>query len=332
MRSFQNYDWMLGPGLGLKGLALSLFALTASYNRAGKKMYESRGSLAGYLGYSERQIGKALQSLVADGLLACERGVRHREFCINFQVVQRILETKDTKDNPVLSSLNDYMRNRKPMEKEEEQSSAPGEKKVPVQREQSSRTEVKKVPVQKEQSSCSGENKVPVIEEQSSPNNIYDNIYDNLINNFTYNELATMSPEDYKELLLPTFFFKNNCDPESEIDFFVNFYKGKGWTLSGGKTMTTKEELQKAAEAWRVKEPKDTGFRPSFMKCWKEAYKIVPMHLRKDFIRVSTVSQGQLHATIKCSEELTRWLNQEKELIMAIVNGQMGDRYKIEWI
>lgn len=179
MRSFQNYDWMLGPGLGLKGLALSLFAMTASYNRAGKKMYESRVSLAGYLGYSERQIGKALQSLVADGLLACERGALHREFCINFQVVQRILETKDTKDNPVLSSLNDYMRNRKPMEKEEEQSSAPGEKKVPVQKEQSSRTEVKKVPVQKEQSSCSGENKVPVIEEQSSPNNIYDNIYNN---------------------------------------------------------------------------------------------------------------------------------------------------------
>ena len=170
MRSFQNYDWMLGPGLGLKGLALSLFAMTASYNRAGKKMYESRVSLAGYLGYSERQIGKALQSLVADGLLACERGALHREFCINFQVVQRILETKDTKDNPVLSSLNDYMRNRKPMEKEEEQSSAPGEKKVPVQ---------------KEQSSCSGENKVPVIEEQSSPNNKYDNIYKNLINNFT---------------------------------------------------------------------------------------------------------------------------------------------------
>ena len=75
-----------------------------------------------------------------------------------------------------------------------------------------------------------------------------------------------MSPEDYKELLLPTFFFKNNCDPESEIDFFVNFYKCKGWKLSGGKTMTTKEELQKAAEAWRVKEPKDTGFRPSFIK------------------------------------------------------------------
>lgn len=283
MRSFQNYDWMLGPGLGLKGLALSLFALTASYNRAGKKMYESRVSLAGYLGYSERQIGKALQSLVADGLLACERGALHREFCINIQVVKRILEKKDTKDNPVLSSLNDYMRNRKPMEKEEE---------------------------------------------QSSPNNIYDN----LINNFTYNELATMSPEDYKELLLPTFFFKNNCDLESEIDFFVNFYKCKGWKLSGGKTMTTKEELQKAAEVWRVKEPKDTGFRPSFMKCWKEAYKIVPMHLRKDFIRVSTVSQGQLHATIKCSEELTRWLNQEKEVIMAIVNVQMGDRYKIEWI
>ena len=54
---------MLAPGLGLKGLPLSLFALTASYNRAGCKMYESRESLAGYLGYSERQIGKALNQL-----------------------------------------------------------------------------------------------------------------------------------------------------------------------------------------------------------------------------------------------------------------------------
>ena len=53
-----TYDWMVACGLGLKGLSLALFALTASYNRKGYKMFESRESLAEYLGYSERQVGK----------------------------------------------------------------------------------------------------------------------------------------------------------------------------------------------------------------------------------------------------------------------------------
>ena len=69
MRSYTTYDWMLASGLALKGLPLSLFAMTASYNRKGRRLYESRESLAGYLGYSERQVGKALQSLVSTELL-----------------------------------------------------------------------------------------------------------------------------------------------------------------------------------------------------------------------------------------------------------------------
>ena len=94
MRSFKTYDWMLAPGLGLKGLPLSLFALTASYNRAGCKMYESRESLAGYLGYSERQIGKALNQLVTNELLICRKVAAHREFYLNIITVDDIVKKK----------------------------------------------------------------------------------------------------------------------------------------------------------------------------------------------------------------------------------------------
>ena len=46
MSFFVNHDWMLASGLSLKGLALSLFAITASYNSKGCMMYESIESLA----------------------------------------------------------------------------------------------------------------------------------------------------------------------------------------------------------------------------------------------------------------------------------------------
>ena len=122
---------MVAPGLGLKGLPLSLFALTASYNRAGCKMYESRESLAGYLGYSERQIGKALNQLVADELLICRKVAVHREFYINIITVNDIVSKKDSKDNPILPSFRDFMKNCRPMKKEEQSSCFEG-KKVPI--------------------------------------------------------------------------------------------------------------------------------------------------------------------------------------------------------
>ena len=311
MRSYTTYDWMLASGLALKGLSLSLFAMTASYNRKGRRLYESRESLAGYLGYSERQVGKALQSLVSTGLLVLRPADGHREFRINIRLINEILEKKRSEDNHMADSFKAYLKSCDPL-KEEEQSTSP---------------EVKKVPVEREQSSPSRENKVPEKEEQSSPNNIYDNI---LYNN-TYNVLTTLTSKDFIELLFPVFFFKNNCNPKPEIERFVKFYKDRGWKLGGGKIMTKKEEIVKAAESWTVKEMKDTGFWPSFMKGWKEVYKIAPPQLKTDVVSVKTLSQGQLHATIKCSDELTKWLDKEREAIEALFTTIVHETYKIDW-
>ena len=171
MRSYTTYDWMLASGLALKGLPLSLFAMTASYNRKGRRMYESRESLAGYLGYSERQVGKALQSLVSTELLVLRLTDGHREFRINIRFINEILEKKRSKNNRMADSFKAYLKSCDPFE-EEEQSSSP---------------EVKKVPQEREQSSPSGEKKVPEKEEQSSPNNIYDNIlYNKAYNRFLF--------------------------------------------------------------------------------------------------------------------------------------------------
>ena len=296
MRSYTTYDWMLASGLALKGLPLSLFAMTASYNRKGRRMYESRESLAGYLGYSERQVGKALQSLVSTELLVLRLTDGHREFRINIRLINEILEKKRSKNNRMADSFKAYLKSCDPL-KEEEQSTSP---------------EVKKVPLK---------------EEQSSPNNIYDNI----LYNKTYNVLTTLSSQDFIELLFPIFFFKNNCNPKQEIERFVKFYKDRGWKLGGGKTMTSKEEIKKAAESWTVKGIQETGFRPSFMKGWREVYKIAPQQLKKDVLCVRTLSQGQLYATIKCSEELTKWLDKEREAIEALFTTIVHETYKIDW-
>lgn len=311
MRSFKTYDWMVAPGLGLKGLPLSLFALTASYNRAGRKMYESRESLAGYLGYSERQIGKALQSLVSDGLLVCRKFATHREFCINILKVRETLEKKDTKDNPVLSSLQDFLKKCRPMKKEE-QSSCPKEKKVPLY---------------SEESSPSRENKIPKAQEQSSPNNEKDNNIDNKSDNL----LSTLSENEFIEILYPVFFFKNNCDPRLEIERFVDFYRSKDWRLGGGKVMSEIEDLIRPAESWTVKEKKDTGYRNSFMKGWKEVYKIAPESLKKEILCTRPYLQNDSSASIVCSKELDQWLSEEKQTIEIIFRAHSANNYKFEW-
>ena len=112
----------------------------------------------------------------------------------------------------------------------------------------------------------------------------------------------------------------------------MKFYKDRGWKLGGGKTMTSKEEIKKAAESWTVKGIQETGFRPSFMKGWREVYKIAPQQLKKDVLCVRTLSQGQLYATIKCSEELTKWLDKEKETVEALFTTIVHETYKLEWI
>ena len=311
MRSFKTYDWMVAPGLGLKGLPLSLFALTASYNRAGCKMYESRESLAGYLGYSERQIGKALNQLVADELLICRKVAVHREFYINIITVNDIVSKKDSKDNPILPSFRDFMKNCRPMKKEE----------------QSSCFEGKKVPIKKEESSSSKENKIPEEQEQSSPNNKKDNNIDNKIDNV----LSTLSDKDFIEILYPIFFFKNNCDPIPEIKRFLDFYKGKDWKLGGGEVMSEIRDLERAAESWQVKKEQETGFHPYFIRGWKEVYKVIPKHLKKECLKVKTPERGPGSSRLVCSKAIKEWLNENKEKVELIFKSHATYNYKLEW-
>ena len=68
------------------------------------------------------------------------------------------------------------------------------------------------------------------------------------------------------------------------------------------------------------------------MKGWREVYKIAPQQLKKDVLCVKTLSQGQLYATIKCSDELTKWLDKEKGTVEAIFATIVHDSYKIDWI
>ena len=306
MRSFKTYDWMLAPGLGLKGLPLSLFALTASYNRAGCKMYESRESLAGYLGYSERQIGKALNQLVTNELLICRKVAAHREFYLNIITVDDIVKKKDSKDNPILSSFRDFMKKCRPMKKEE----------------QSSCIEGKKVPMNSEESSPSKENKIPKEQEQSSPNN---EKYNN-IDNKRDNVLSTLSDKDFIEILYPIFFFKNNCNPIPEMRRFLDFYRAKGWKLGGGEVMSEIQDLIRPAEYWTVKEQTETGFNPYFIKGWRELYNEVPKSLKMEFLKIRTPQRSLTYSNIICPDAVKHWLDENKERVE-----QIFKNYKLEW-
>ena len=306
MRSFKTYDWMLAPGLGLKGLPLSLFALTASYNRAGCKMYESRESLAGYLGYSERQIGKALNQLVTNELLICRKVAAHREFYLNIITVDDIVKKKDSKDNPILSSFRDFMKKCRPMKKEE----------------QSSCIEGKKVPMNSEESSPSKENKIPKEQEQSSPNN---EKYNN-IDNKRDNVLSTLSDKDFIEILYPIFFFKNNCNPIPEMRRFLDFYRAKGWKLGGGEVMSEIQDLIRPAESWTVKEQTETGFNPYFIKGWRELYNEVPKSLKMEFLKIRTPQRSLTYSNIICPDAVKHWLDKNKERVE-----QIFKNYKLEW-
>ena len=96
--------------------------------------------------------------------------------------------------------------------------------------------------------------------------------------------------------------------------------------------MTTTAELIRTAESWTVKEITDTGLKPSFMRGWKEVYKIAPEHLKKEVLCVKTLSQSPTSAQLKCSDRLTEWLNQEKQTIEIIFRSHVTNNYKIEWV
>lgn len=62
-------EFMLGPGLKLKGCALLLYAMIYSYIINHKEMYEKEASLAKRLCYTREMVAKTLNKLVKDGLI-----------------------------------------------------------------------------------------------------------------------------------------------------------------------------------------------------------------------------------------------------------------------
>ena len=62
-------NWMMGEGLGLKGIELLVFAHAFSYYRQGKEMFISEGNLGAMIGHSRKHVGAALGRLCEKRLL-----------------------------------------------------------------------------------------------------------------------------------------------------------------------------------------------------------------------------------------------------------------------
>lgn len=136
---------------------------------------------------------------------------------------------------------------------------------------------------------------------------------------------------EYETELLAIFYFKNNCNPVQELNKFQEYYNSKGWKLGRGEVINSIEGLKRAAESWNVKDLVDTGIRQSFMNSWKEVYKIAPDSLKRDVLNIRVLSQGPSQASIRCSDILADWLNQEKKTIEVIFRGSSAYNYKIDW-
>ena len=76
-KGFYIYEFMLAPGLKLKGCALLLYALIYSYTINGLEMFEGMESLAKRFNYTREFVGKSLRELSEAGLIIrCEH--RHQ--------------------------------------------------------------------------------------------------------------------------------------------------------------------------------------------------------------------------------------------------------------
>lgn len=138
----------------------------------------------------------------------------------------------------------------------------------------------------------------------------------------------------FKELedeLLAIFFFKNNCHPAPELKKFYEFYNARGWKLGGGEVIDSMEALKRAAEAWTVKEPIETGFTPNFMKGWKEVYHVAPESLKREFLKIKTPQRSPTSSMVVCPEVVKDWLDQNKEKVQLIFKSHATYNYKIEW-
>lgn len=94
MDNFKVYRWMLSGGLGLKGLALSLFALVFSFTRSGRTMFESEESLAECFGFSREHVCVTMRKLYRRGLLI--KGTKHgglqtNDYSVDIVAVARML-------------------------------------------------------------------------------------------------------------------------------------------------------------------------------------------------------------------------------------------------
>lgn len=316
MKSFVIYDWMLAGGLDLKGLQLSLYALTASYNRKGKQMYASRKSLSEFFGYSERQIGTAFQVLVDEGLLARECGAHYRAYDIVDSEARRRLTNKG-----LLDSFDNFMKHSEHGGRQEKTSCSEGEK--------SSSHNRKKLPGMQEEISFHDGKILPVAQEESSPHNIFHKHTDKLIHNHA--PFASKTNEDLADMVLPIFYFKNNCHPLEEARKFVEYYRLREWKLSGGKLINSEQELLVTADNWNVEKPVYTGRNGNFMKAWKEVYKKVPANLKKDILGVKILSQSQASAEILCSSSLADWLDTERQIVELIFRSYATNNYKLAW-
>ena len=94
--------------------------------------------------------------------------------------------------------------------------------------------------------------------------------------------------------------------------------------------MSEIEDLIRPAESWQVKEIKETGFHPYFIKAWKEVYKKAPESLKKEFLRIKTPSRGPSSSTLICSQVVKDWLDENKELVSLIFKSHATDTYTLK--
>lgn len=304
---------MLSGGLGLKGLALSLFALVFSFTRSGRTMFESEESLAECFGFSREHVNITLKNLIGNKLVARisrHEGLQTYDYCVDISTVVRMLGPPGCEDPQMLKAF--YRSISKPGLDWCEKILHTGMRKSDTRCEKTSQQDVRKP-----NTAC----------EEISHNNNSNKEIDKNIDNV----VSALSKEDLKDILYPIFFFKNNCDYVSESSRFIDYYREKGWKLGGGGIIQTVPELQKIAESWQVKEKKYTGLNPNFMKGWKVVYKEVPAHLKKDVLQVKVPVQSPTSAKVKCTDALTIWLNENREKVELIFQSYATYNYKIEW-
>ena len=304
---------MLAEGLDLKGLSLCLFPLIFSYNRSKRIMFESEEALAKCFGYRREYVNAILKKLIKLKLivrLSRHDGLQTYDYCVDVSTIVRMLGPPECNDPEMLKDF--YRSIPKPALQWCEKILHEGVRKVNTPCKKSSQPDVRK-------------SNMPCEEI------LHNNDKDNNIDNKRDNVLSTLSNKEFIEILYPIFFFKNNCDPIPEIEKFLDYYRGKDWKLSGGMVMSEIEDLLRPAESWQVKEIKETGFHPYFIKAWKEVYKKAPKSLKKEFLRIKTPSRGPSSSTLICSQVVADWLNKNKELVEVIFKAHATDTYTFKW-